>query len=51
VTHNANLVVNTNADQVIVAKTGHHQPGTLPTMTYIAGSLKTRRFGRSLRNP
>ena len=40
VTHNANLVVNTDADQVIVAKAGHHRPGALPTMTYIAGGLE-----------
>ncbi|WP_245475727.1 TrlF family AAA-like ATPase [Mesorhizobium sp. M7A.F.Ca.US.006.01.1.1] len=40
VTHNANLVVNTDADQVIVAKAGRHQPGALPTMTYIAGGLE-----------
>jgi hypothetical protein len=40
VTHNANLVINTDADQVIVAKAGHHQPGALPTMTYFAGGLE-----------
>ncbi|WP_246687497.1 AAA family ATPase [Mesorhizobium sp. B3-1-7] len=40
VTHNANLVVNTDADQVIVAKAGYHQPGALPAMTYIAGGLE-----------
>lgn len=30
VTHNANLVVNTDADQVIVAFAGAHTPGQLP---------------------
>ncbi len=40
VTHNANLVVNTDADQVIVATAGHHKPGALPTMTYISGGLE-----------
>jgi energy-coupling factor transporter ATP-binding protein EcfA2 len=40
VTHNANLVVNTDADQVIIAKAGHHQPGALPTMTYVSGGLE-----------
>lgn len=40
VTHNANLVVNTDADQVVVATAGHHQPGALPTMTYISGGLE-----------
>ncbi len=34
VTHNANLVVNTDADQVIVAQCGPHRPGQLPVITY-----------------
>lgn len=40
VTHNANLVVNTDADQVIVASVGAHRPGKLPRMTYISGGLE-----------
>ncbi|MDS4055354.1 MAG: hypothetical protein FAZ92_01850 [Accumulibacter sp.] len=40
VTHNANLVVNTDADQVIVAQCGPHQPGQLPPITYECGSLE-----------
>ncbi|EOX9900098.1 TPA: TrlF family AAA-like ATPase [Pseudomonas aeruginosa] len=40
VTHNANLVVNTDADQVIVAKCGSHRPGKLPLITYVSGSLE-----------
>ncbi|WP_456969689.1 hypothetical protein [Luteibacter sp. HA06] len=32
VTHNANLVVNTDADQVIVATGGTHEAGGLPSM-------------------
>lgn len=40
VTHNANLVVNTDADQVIVAKAGRHRPGNLPKITYLSGSLE-----------
>lgn len=40
VTHNANLVVNTDADQVIVANAGAHRPGGLPEMTYISGGLE-----------
>lgn len=39
VTHNANLVVNTDADQVIVATAGSHEAGDLPTMSYRAGSI------------
>ena len=40
VTHNANLVVNTDADQVIVAKCGPHRAGQLPLITYESGGLE-----------
>jgi hypothetical protein len=40
VTHNANLVVNTDADQVIVATCGPHIPGQLPAISYAAGGLE-----------
>lgn len=40
VTHNANLVVNTDADQVIVASAGPHRPGKLPEIAYLAGGLE-----------
>ena len=40
VTHNANLVVNTDADQVIVAQCGPHRPGQLPVITYESGGLE-----------
>ncbi|MHB1178233.1 MAG: AAA family ATPase, partial [Daejeonella sp.] len=40
VTHNANLVVNTDADQVIVANAGAHDPGKLPSISYIRGGLE-----------
>lgn len=40
VTHNANLVVNTDADQVIVATCGPHRPGMLPEITYRSGGLE-----------
>ncbi len=40
VTHNANLVVNTDADQVIVAQAGAHAPGQLPPITYTSGGLE-----------
>jgi AAA domain, putative AbiEii toxin, Type IV TA system len=39
VTHNANLVVNTDADQIIVADAISHAPGNLPTITYVSGGL------------
>ncbi|AOK17109.1 hypothetical protein WT26_14535 [Burkholderia cepacia] len=44
VTHNANLVVNTDADQVIVAKCGPHRPGQLPSIAYECGSLENARI-------
>lgn len=40
ITHNANLVVNTDADQVIVAKCGPHRPGYLPELSYQSGGLE-----------
>ncbi len=40
VTHNANLVVNTDADQVIIASCGAHRPGELPVMSYESGGLE-----------
>lgn len=39
VTHNANLVVNTDADQIIVATAGTHTPGQLPPISYQSGGL------------
>nr|WP_284760356.1 AAA family ATPase [Agrobacterium sp. fls2-241-TYG-188a] len=39
VTHNANLVVNTDADQVIIAKVGPHVADGLPPITYTCGGL------------
>lgn len=39
VTHNANLVVNADADQVIIAKVGPHVAGGLPPITYTCGGL------------
>jgi ABC-type lipoprotein export system ATPase subunit len=40
VTHNANLIVNTDADQVIVASCGPHRPGQLPEISYTCGGLE-----------
>ena len=40
VTHNANLVINTDADQIIVAEAGPHPDGGLPRITYQAGGLE-----------
>lgn len=41
VTHNANLVVNTDADQVIVAQSTRETPSSLPTISYDSGSLES----------
>lgn len=41
VTHNANLVINTDADQIIVANAGPHQVGELPPISYVSGGLET----------
>jgi energy-coupling factor transporter ATP-binding protein EcfA2 len=40
VTHNANLVVNTDSDQVIVAEAQRTSPTTLPQVRYVAGGLE-----------
>ena len=40
VTHNANLVINTDADQIIIAEAGTHPPGALPPISYAAGGLE-----------
>jgi len=40
VTHNANLVINADADQVIVAKGGRHIPNQLPNIQYSSGGLE-----------
>lgn len=40
VTHNAKLVINTDADQIIVAEAGPHPSGGLPQISYVAGGLE-----------
>jgi energy-coupling factor transporter ATP-binding protein EcfA2 len=48
VTHNANLIVNTDADQVIVASAGAHRRGKLPKITYAAGGLEDPEIRRKV---
>lgn len=48
VTHNANLVVNTDADQVIVASRGEHKPKALPDISYISGGLENPKIRESV---
>jgi hypothetical protein len=40
VTHNANLVVNANADQIIVAQIGRYAADGLPPISYYGGGLE-----------
>jgi hypothetical protein len=44
VTHNANLVVNTDADQVIIATAKRQDDSLFPTISYEGGSLETKRI-------
>lgn len=48
VTHNANLVVNTDADQVIVATCGPHRPNQLPLIKYYRGGLENSEIRRQV---
>jgi ABC-type lipoprotein export system ATPase subunit len=48
VTHNANLVVNTDVDQVIVASSGAHRSGELPVIQYHSGGLEDPQIRRSV---
>src|ERR1035437_5701852 len=48
VTHNANLVVNTDADQIIVAKAGPHPPGELPPISYLSGGLESAHIRKAV---
>lgn len=50
VTHNANLVINTDADQIIVAECGAHQSGGLPPITYVAGGLEDEHIRKAVCN-
>jgi len=40
VTHNANLVVNTDSDQVIITSSVRSDPAKLPDITYVSGGLE-----------
>jgi ABC-type cobalamin/Fe3+-siderophores transport system ATPase subunit len=40
VTHNSNLVINTDADQIIVAEASPPSDGGLPSFNYVAGGLE-----------
>src|SRR5690606_28773962 len=40
VTHNANLVINTDADQIIIAQASDHSRERLPKITWTSGGLE-----------
>jgi len=48
VTHNANLVINTDADQIIVASAGPHPSGGLPPITYLSGGLESAEIRKAV---
>lgn len=48
VTHNANLVINTDADQIIVAEAGPHPAGGLPPISYVAGGLENAEIRKAV---
>ena len=48
VTHNANLVINTDADQIIVAAAGPHPSGGLPPIAYVAGGLENAEIRKAV---
>lgn len=48
VTHNANLVVNADADQVIIANVGAQTNVSLPPITYVSGGLHEVRIRQSV---
>ena len=48
VTHNANLVINTDADQIIVAEAGPHPLGGLPPISYVAGGLENAAIRKAI---
>jgi len=48
VTHNANLVINTDADQIIIAEAGPHQADGLPPITYRSGGLENESIRKAV---
>ncbi|MBC7948990.1 MAG: AAA family ATPase [Chitinophagaceae bacterium] len=48
ITHNANLVINTDADQVIVATCKEHLPNKLPPIAYASGGIENPEIRNSI---
>lgn len=50
VTHNANLVINTDADQIIIAEAGRHRASGLPRISYKSGGLENAEIRKDVCN-
>ena len=48
VTHNANLVINTDADQIIIAEAGPYPPDALPPISYTSGGLENAEIRKAV---
>jgi hypothetical protein len=48
VTHNANLVINTDADQIIIAEAGPHPHDALPPISYHSGGLENAEIRKAV---
>jgi hypothetical protein len=48
VTHNANLVINTDADQIIIANAGPHPHGAHPPISYRSGGLENTEIRKAV---
>lgn len=46
--HDPNLVINTDADQIIIAESGAHPSGGLPPISYVAGGLEDEHIRRAV---
>lgn len=50
VTQNANLMINTDADQIIIADSGPQPHGALPPIIYTSGGLENVPIGEAVCN-
>ena len=48
VTHNANLAINTDADQIIIAEVGPHPQRALPPISYTSGGLENAEIRKAV---
>ena len=48
VTLNTNLVINTDADQIIIAEAGPHSHGALPPISYRSGGLENAEIRKAV---